>query len=79
MVVDTQDAKNRLNALLEEVERGGEVVITRNGRAVARLVPVLAASDHVRARAAALRILERSRGATLGGLKIKGLIEEGRR
>ena len=34
------EAKNRLTALLDEVEEGGEVVITRRGKPVARLVPV---------------------------------------
>ena len=31
--------KARLSALVDEVEGGGEVVITRRGRPVARLVP----------------------------------------
>lgn len=35
------EAKNRLNAILAEVERTGTAVtITNHGRAVARLVPV---------------------------------------
>lgn len=35
------DAKNRLNALLAEVERTGKAVtITNHGRPVAKLVPV---------------------------------------
>lgn len=33
------DAKNRLSALLDQVERGEEITITRRGRPVARLVP----------------------------------------
>jgi prevent-host-death family protein len=33
------EAKNTLGTLLERVERGEEIVITRHGRAVARLVP----------------------------------------
>lgn len=41
------DAKTRLSELLREVEAGGEVVVTRGGRAVARLVPVVAAPSHV--------------------------------
>jgi prevent-host-death family protein len=32
-------AKRRLFALLDEVERGETVIITRRGRAIARLVP----------------------------------------
>jgi prevent-host-death family protein len=38
--VSSTDAKNRLNALLAEVERTGKTVtITNHGRAVAHLVP----------------------------------------
>jgi prevent-host-death family protein len=40
-VVTSTEAKNRLNALLAEVERTGEsVTITNHGRPVAMLVPV---------------------------------------
>ena len=38
--VGTFEAKTHLSTLLEQVERGEEFVITRHGRAVARLVPV---------------------------------------
>ena len=38
--VSSTDAKNRLNALLADVERTGKtVIITNHGRDVARLVP----------------------------------------
>jgi prevent-host-death family protein len=37
--IQSSDAKTRLSELLDEVERGETVVITRHGRAVARLVP----------------------------------------
>jgi prevent-host-death family protein len=33
------EAKNRLGQLLDLVERGEEIIITRHGKAVARLVP----------------------------------------
>jgi prevent-host-death family protein len=32
------EAKTHLSSLLEEVEKGGEIVITRHGKPVARLV-----------------------------------------
>jgi prevent-host-death family protein len=72
------DAKNRLGALLDLVEAGEEVVITRHGKPVARLVSEAGRSDHGKARAAAARILEASKGVSLGGLKIRDLIDEGR-
>ena len=38
--VDVQQAKTQLSRLLAAVEAGDEVVITRDGKAVARLVQV---------------------------------------
>ena len=32
------EAKTKLSALIDEVEKGGEIVITRHGKPVARLV-----------------------------------------
>jgi prevent-host-death family protein len=37
--VQASDAKARLPQLLDEVERGETLVITRHGRAIARIVP----------------------------------------
>lgn len=34
-----RDMQHRLSAILSEVERGEEIVITRRGKVVARLVP----------------------------------------
>jgi prevent-host-death family protein len=38
-VVNIHEAKTRLSQLVVEVERGGEVIVSRRGRPVARLVP----------------------------------------
>jgi prevent-host-death family protein len=38
-IVNVHEAKTHLSKLLEQVEAGGEVVIARAGRPVARLVP----------------------------------------
>ncbi len=57
-------AKNTLGTLLDRVENGEEIVITRHGRAVARLVPnhrmvdrnqTLAALERIRKRAQRLQ------------------------
>ena len=72
------EAKNKLSALLERVERGEEILITRRGKPVARLVPAVSVPNRIAALEAADRILERSRSATLGGLTIRELIAEGR-
>jgi prevent-host-death family protein len=74
------DAKNTLGTLLDLVEQGEEIVITRRGKPVARLVRADLAPDRSRAIAAARRIEELRKGVTLGeGLTLKALIEEGRR
>ena len=72
------EAKNRLGALLDRVEEGEEILITRRGRAVARLVPARAGADRDGARDAARRIREMRKGVRLGGLRIKDLIGAGR-
>ena len=38
--VDALEAKNKLGQLLDLVERGEEIIITRRGKEVARLVPL---------------------------------------
>jgi prevent-host-death family protein len=73
------EAKNRLGQVLDLVEQGEEVVITRHGKAVARLVPPNIGFSRSQAREAAQRIREMSRGVRLGGLEVKDLIDEGRR
>lgn len=80
--VGTFDAKNRLSALLDKVEQGEEVVITRHGKPVARLVGVTEDFDRQKARQAAdnLRKLKASLPKdTLKGLSVREMIEEGRR
>ena len=60
------EAKNKLSALLEQVERGEEVVITRRGKAVAKLVPVDAGHNRQKARAAVRHIRELAKTMDLG-------------
>ncbi len=54
------DAKNTLGTLLDRVENGEEIVITRYGKAVARLVPNVRRVDQDQTRAAFERIRERA-------------------
>jgi prevent-host-death family protein len=72
------EAKNRLSSLLDRVERGEEIIITRRCKPVAKLIP--AGDGFIReiARRAAAGLIEAARGLSLGGIKIKDLIEEGR-
>ncbi|MDE3168690.1 MAG: type II toxin-antitoxin system prevent-host-death family antitoxin [Acidobacteriota bacterium] len=77
--VGAYEAKTRLSELLEEVEQGREITITKHGAAVARLVPVKKKTSEQERRAAIERIQSLAGGLSLGGLKIKDLIAEGRR
>lgn len=54
------EAKNMLSALLDRVERGEEIVITRHGKPIARLIPDAEAIDRSEARDALDRIRERA-------------------
>ena len=60
------EAKNRLGELLDLVEHGEEVTITRHGKAVARLVPPRPGVGRDEARAAVRRIRERAEQSKLG-------------
>lgn len=69
------EAKNKLSELLNLVENGESVLLTRNGRPVAELVPV--AHKETKADTAMKWIL--SRRWTLGGIASKDLVDAGRR
>jgi prevent-host-death family protein len=55
------EAKNTLGSLLDRVERGEEIVITRHGKAVARLVSDQSKSNRDQVQAAFDRLRERAR------------------
>lgn len=57
------EAKTKLGGLLDRVEAGEEIVITRGGKPAARLVPSTRASDANQAHAALARM--RARAAAL--------------
>jgi prevent-host-death family protein len=71
------EAKNRLSELLRAVEGGKSVVITRHGRAVARLVPIEEPSG--RDLAALGEAFRELRGEIPGPVNVRELVEEGRR
>ncbi|HYZ20729.1 MAG TPA: type II toxin-antitoxin system prevent-host-death family antitoxin [Rhodopila sp.] len=76
------DAKNRLSALVDRVETGEAVTITRRGKPVARLVPVASDSDRGRQAATRLRTLRDTiarRGETFSWDELKAWRDEGRR
>ena len=69
------DGKTRFSELLDLVEAGEEVLITRHGKPVARMVSAAAADKHQAI--AELRKL-RKPGVTLESLDWKALRDEGR-
>ena len=60
------EAKNTLGSLLDRVERGEEIVITRHGRPVARLVPNARRIDKSEAAEALERIRVRAQTVRKG-------------
>ena len=74
------EAKNRLSELVERAARGEEIIITRRGEQVARLMPPRAPDPLGQAHALATRI-RRSRMDQASGdrVSIRDMIEEGRR
>jgi prevent-host-death family protein len=72
------EAKARFPDLLKLVEAGNEFTITKRGVPIARLVPVKKVLSVAERRRAIARLQKISGGLSLGGLKIRDLIEEGR-
>ena len=77
--VGAYEAKTHLSELLEKVEAGEEIIITKHGTPVAKLVPVKKEASAEQRAAAIRRIQKLNTGLSLAGLKIKDLIAEGRR
>jgi len=78
ITVGAFEAKTHLSSLLEKVAAGEEVVITKHGKAVARLVGA-PAGDRARARDAFEQLKALRETTTLGGVSWKDLRDEGRR
>jgi prevent-host-death family protein len=79
--VGSYEAKTHLPQLLDRVEHGETIVITRHGKPVAKLVPASAGKVRPDVEQVVADMLEYrdKHGPTLGGLKIRDLIDEGRR
>lgn len=77
ITVGVFDAKTRLSELLDKVNAGEEVIITKRGHAIARLVAMDEGGSAVEAALSAL--LEVQARALPGTESIRELIDEGRR
>jgi prevent-host-death family protein len=72
------EAKTHLNELLHRVSAGESIRITRRGILVAKLVPANEGEEKDLKKIVE-GIRELRKGASLGGLSIRELIDEGRR
>ena len=80
ITVGAFEAKTKLSALLDRVEAGEEVVITRHGKPVARLVAEAKPVRRYTGEELLTRMKERRKGSSLPpGMTIKDLINEGRK
>ena len=80
--VGAYEAKTHLPQLLNRVEEGETITITRHGKAVAKLVPAGggAMKPNVAKLIEELKRFQNEQGPTLGeGLTVRDLMEEGRR
>lgn len=77
--VGAYEAKTHLSELLERVEAGEEITITKHGAPVAKLVPLKKEVRPEERVAAIDRIQKLATALSLAGLKVKDLIREGRR
>jgi prevent-host-death family protein len=77
ITVGAFEAKTHLSALLDKVAAGEEVVITKHGRPIARLIGATAI-DRDRVNAAFEKLTAMRKGTTLGGLPWKALRDDGR-
>ncbi len=72
------EAKNKLAELLDRAENGEEIIITRHGKQVARLLPIQKPFDHELARKAVADIRELRKGLSVDDATIREWINEGR-
>lgn len=78
LIVGAFEAKTHLSSLLDRVAAGEEVVITKHGKPVARLVrPDPPVTEDLDAAVAELRRLRKT--TTLGGLPWKALRDAGKK
>jgi len=76
--IGTHEAKTRLSELLAKVRKGQEFLITNRGEPVAKLLPA-SKPDQSQIRLAIKEIRKIQSRNRLDGLKIREMIDEGRR
>ena len=80
ITVGAFEAKTHFSALLEQVEQGEQILITKHGRLVAKLVPALGPDrESIRTTIDRLKVFRKKHKNKLEGLDWKALRDEGRR
>lgn len=77
--IGVYEAKTHFASLLDRVEQGEAMTITRHGRPVARLVPVETADAKAGARALADEIRSTRKGFRVAARELTALVASGRR
>jgi len=76
--IGSYELKTHLSEILDEVEHGQSVIVTRHGKPIAKIVPdAAAAQDRTKLAVQSLLAFPRTRLPT--GMTIRSLIEDGRR
>ncbi len=76
---NADNAQGDFKEAIARAEAGEDVTIVRNGRTIAKVVADPTKHDPAQVRKAIQEMREIRKGLSLGGLKIRDLINEGRR
>jgi prevent-host-death family protein len=76
--VGMYEAKTRFASLIERVQKGEEITITKHGAPVAKISPI-ESSSQLSAKEIIAAMRETRKQCRLDGLSIREMIEEGRR
>jgi prevent-host-death family protein len=78
LTVGSFDAKTHFSELIKKVEKGEQIIITKHGHPVAKIVPIQVISKE-KSKSVIQELLDFSKSHTLGGLDWKELRDEGRK
>ena len=79
-IVGSYEAKTHFSQLLARVAEGETIIITKNGKSIAKMIPISTKTTRHSTREAIKAIRRFRKGVTLGkNLSLKQLIQEGRK